>query len=859
MRSPNSPIVTAFAFILSITTGCNPTLPPGNSGNGGGSGGTGSDDNSGIPDAPGTGTVGDGVIMENIFVQGMVEVPPGVSFNAANLRIRSNLEDAPIREDGLFTVQAVSNEPTLLQVVDDEGNIVMISWHQFLFFRDPPPINTRTTAIALLYMAVGGWGLPPEATSDLLFEMEFSESVDRLADVLAVALAKDRRALNCDPEVNESVEMETINFINEISDGIAGNLDGKFAAKTLGNVGDDALITITPETVLGGIRMIPVDDTPRFTAQNTFARSGLLYLLETAHEDLDGNRTEHDVYQQIGDPIPIPDARTLSRQFSASLAIASITLTDIDRAVWDNREVGPIDLPQHDDSSRTEYELVFIGPSFNPIDDETLNAIQYSNVRSEWESKLEELRLESFVFKVLIPLSEQMGIGTNVSTAFDPVPEVGRTLSQLILPILQGAGVELTSRDGYVEALRVVIDRMMNNQAFRFDLINALTLAYDERTAEQISTIEMATGMQSLVRMESFMLAIYNSFNNRDVAQVVDHLGRSRDATFWQAEVASVKLTPSPVRLTETVLAKDLFAFVAGNPALPVTYEWSTSGDNGFIVAALTDPEDGDGTTSFTTTESMARYRATSFVAGDIDTVTVRATDANGVFLGAATTRVEGLLLEESECDEFPEDEYQRGERISILSAPSSIIGGESIDVLVSFEATRELNGFTVYVSAGCSRCNVICSCTPEEKQRITIDGEPAGNVRDDTWILIQHKDGADGREIQANCTAAVTKSFTLPDGQDSGTFEAEFSFPVSSDWFGCPDEDTNCGCPFLDDFKVGFFPEGGIETDPRKQVYNGYFILVRAGSSEQALKTLSFARDPSIDPDTAFECPDEQ
>ncbi|GJM23689.1 MAG: hypothetical protein DHS20C16_01040 [Phycisphaerae bacterium] len=857
MQRSSSLVATALALSLSIIIGCAPAPPPGDSGgNGGGGSGSGSDDNSGIPDAPGTGTVGDGVIVENIFSPGKVIVPQGVSFTASDLRVVTNFESAPVAADGQFTVQAATNYSTLIQVVDQEGNIVMISWHPWILLRDPPEVSTKTTAAAILYMAVGGWSLPPEATSDLLFEIENSDAVQRLADVIAVALTKDRRALNCDPDVNESVEMETINLINEISDDIAGNLEGKFAAKTRGEVGRDALVSVSPTSVQGGIRMIAEDDTPTFTAQNLFARSGLLYLLETAYEDLEGNRTEHDVYQQIGEPIPIPDARTLSGQFNASLAIASITLTDLDRAVWENREVGPLDLPQHENASRTEYELVFLGPSFNPIDSATLNATQYANVRSEWEEKLEELRLESFVFKVLIPLSEQMGLGVNVSTIFDQQPEAGRTLAQLILPILEGAGVELTSRDGYVEALRVVIDRFMNNQLFRFDLINALTLAYNARTAEQIDTVQMAGGMQRLVQMESFMLAIYNSFDNRDVAQVVNHLAQSNDIEFWDAEVASVKLSPSPVRLTETILSKDISAFVAGNQALPITYEWSTTGDNGFIVAALTDPEDGDTTTSFTTTESMARYRATSFVIGDIDKVTVRATDANGVFLGAATTSIEGVDVPENECDGFPQDEYQRGSRLRIVEANTEIVGGENLNVRISYNVpSGGSSSVQVFVSAGCSRCNIGCFCGLGETDGVEVDGQSGINTTDHGWVLFQHKDGADFTQLQANCMVSTSKSFSNPNDAEDVTMEAEFSFPISPDWPGCDPEAETCGCPYLGDIFTDF--EGN--TDPRVEVWHGYFIVARAGTFEQAVQTLTFARDPGFDPETAYDCPDEE
>ncbi len=856
MRFSRTLIGVAVSVLLTVMVSCNPPPPPGDGGGNGG--GSNSDDNSGIPDAPGTGTVGNGVVAENIFAPGVVMIPPGVSFRAQDLRVRTNIDNAPVSANGQFTVKTVSAETTLVQVVDQDDAIVLISWHDWILLRDPPEINTNTTAAALLYMAVGGWGLPPEATRDLRFEIENTEACQRLADVIAFALTKNRIALNCDPDVTESLEMETVNFINELSDDVFGNVSPKRTEKTRVDTGSDALISVSPRGEQGGITIVPNDDTATITARNQFGRAGLLYILETGYEDIEGNRIDHNVYQPIGEPIAIPDARTLSSSFNASIVIASVNVTDFDRAIWENREVGPIDLRQHEGANRTTYELVFLGPSFNPIDESILSATRYANVRSEWEDKLEELRLENFVFKVLIPLGEQMGLGASISTVFDSVPEAGRTLAQLILPILEGAGVTLTSRDGYVEALQVVIDRFMNNQAFRFDMIAALTLAYDARTAQQISTEQMANGMQRLVRMESFLLAIYNSFDNRDVAQVVDHLARSNDAEFWDAEVAAVRLDPSPVDLTQTILSKDITVSVAGSPAEPVTYEWSTSGDNGFIVAALTDPGDGDGLTSFTTTERTARYRALTFVVGDIDTVTVRATDANGVYLGAATTQVRGFQLEENPCNKFPEDDYQRGDRIRIVGASTNIVGGDRINVTVSFNATHSLPGVTVYASAACSRCNVGCFCTQEELQQIEIDGEPAGGGSDHGWVLIQHKDGANGREVQAFCMASATKRFTLPAEQESGTFEADFSFPVSPDWFGCSSVDS-CGCPFIDDFYVRLNSGGGIETDSRKQVWHGYFILARAGNGEQALRTLAFARDPSFDPETAFDCPDDE
>lgn len=780
------------------------------------------------------------------FASGKVTLPNHTNLSLTDLRTQTVQYEWPVEGDGSFTAGMVSSSHSLVPLLDDNDNVVLLS---MLIGVSDEQISAKSTATALLYFALGGYTLTPDDTYGFISDLEDSTAAAQLADVIEQEMARDPLVItHGSDKLTQGIE-DAVAYIEsgeEFTDPFALK-SRELQAQTAG--ASDALLTLDPSGAQSGILLLPAASGPEFDVRNSLKRDTVMYLLETGYDDLDAAHIDHPVAERVDGPIEVLGGQTLVT--SAGLTSLFDTTSS---SPWTPHVVGPFTLPGREDATRTYYDIVVVGPSFDAEDSPLLDDVTYYDFADEWRETLAEQRVDSFALKFMMPIAEQLSLGTPSGLAIWAQPEATRTLRQLVEPVLEGAGVSLRSEQGYIDAIGVILDRTRNNRAFREDLIAVLVAAYGEEIGRSLDQRDVALQLYRLSDVDSMNQAISFSLGQHDAGRVLRDLGLADDIVVWHAEVGAVEIGPEPARVSRNFPDVDLTATVSGDPATPLSYEWSVAGENGQISSAL-----DASSQSFTTAESAISFHAAiDAPEGEVvDRVTVRVRDGNGALVGADTVVITGQKEYENPCDTaedvadaFDPSLYDFGDRLSMKASSNAIAGGLDLNVLVTLDFSGGSVAsvpIEVFLSGACSACSYECSCTSDDLSRISVDGDPnAGGRNGYGWVLF---DSGDNPPVQGFCMASASSTFALPEGSESGSVTHEFTFPIPDDQPGCPAGEPNCACPSLG----GVFMDG--DFDDRLQVWRGMYIVITAGNTQRIVRPIGRVVNAAYNTFSSIDC----
>ncbi|MCB9849636.1 MAG: hypothetical protein H6817_02910 [Phycisphaerales bacterium] len=777
------------------------------------------------------------------FGSGDVTLPSGVNLSLANLRVVSGAEEQPVNPSGSYYTYTYSIWPSLVSVVDANDNVVLCGMMNSSVDEE---LSAKSTAIALIYFGMGGWMLPADDLYGILSDISRLSECDELTELIEQEMRRDPLVISRGSDtINEKVESVVAAMISR--EAFQSSFGKIREPRTRIIAAGDPFLILSPGTPQSGITFLLDSSAPQLTARNSYRRAATLYRVQTGYDDASGEHVDLPVVEQVGEPIELPGGETLT---ISSPGLSTLFSTSIS-SLWKPTETGPIEVPVREGATRTYYDLVVLGPSFDGSESDLLDRSRYAAIRSEWKDLLIEQRINTFLLKFLMPLAEPLGVGVNTGIRFGDQPPVVRTMRQLIEPILDGAGVSLHTHDGYLDAVKVVLERWASNRAFRDDLTAVLIAAYGEEIGQNLDAAKISAHMGRLARASSVRAAIAGVFANDDVGHVLRNLESADDVAIWSAEVGAVKLTPSPGRVSEDFPFVELTATVAGSPAEPLTYEWSSSSGIAVFQSLL----DGDAD-PLTTSESSVTYAAEPASVGEgiIDTVTVRVVDANGTLLGAASVQIRGDVNEDNPCPDYVDGGYSYGEEMQVRVSSNVISGGQDVFVEVTYNFPSADTGrsnatqIEAFMSAACPRCNLGCQCDSAGSIPIFVDGERATNLTD--WESVRWQAGSsETPEVQMFCVASGAKFFFLPEGADSGPVTHTFQFTIASDWPGCPIDEPDCTCPRLGGLTI----DGEVHNEI--QAWKGYFVAVTE-SSNRYVAPLKFDTNPLYE--SLLSCPDD-
>ncbi|GJM26609.1 MAG: hypothetical protein DHS20C16_30240 [Phycisphaerae bacterium] len=666
-------------------------------------------------------------------INGSSKLPAGSGLDASTLRVDTHAGEVPVGSDGSFDAETFSNVPTLSMLVDANDTAVLMG---FIGGDDgPSDIDAKSTATALLYFAIGGWTLPANRLPELLHEISTSDACADLTDVIETAIASNPTALkDGDANIDAALEIAAAELLSPDPDASDTAKAIQRLARTQGVA--SSFLTIDPDEGRhqSGARILTAGDTS-VNVLNSAARRACLYVFQSAVEDDEGVRTEISPVEQIGVALDVPAAKRIQPGVKMKDVLEGTSFDEViegnSAPFWTPGQAGPAMLAPREGATKTELTLVLIGPS---LDESSTPAIlsdpDHVLLFDEWQTKLDDLQAETFAMEFMIPLAESMSFGTNLAL-FQDTPTATFSLTQLILPVVEGAGISLDTTAGYTEAVNVVITRALNNLAFRENLIDAIVEAYSEDTGSRFSRNRLNAHFTRLAEMGSVQSAI-NLGMAGDAGRMLEDLRGARSASTWIAEFSNVRLTPDNATITRDNRSAIFTANLATDAGGSITYEWSRTGATGELLGFNLDGSSVSGN-SITSNENSIEYFVAdhaSIFDGKLATVSVDVFDGD-TFIGSASATVSGKNEEEDEDEPFPCETVGFSDKPSTqfvsLDVPSTVTAGD----VLTFSITLNRAGIEAFskkpVSVSASRLTVSASSGGHRNNQgqVLLNGSP--------------------------------------------------------------------------------------------------------------------------------------
>lgn len=877
----------AILFLLVLGSGA--CTPPGGNGSGGGGGGGGGGSVIDVPDFVDSSDpefAGSEEVPQEFFVNvvgqtGKVELPTGVNLALTDLQLVSAEGAAEIAADGTVTPTLPGLERYLTQVVDSSDRIILFGYAQSAG-STPLPINAKSTAVALLYFALGAWTLPGDlARGDVIRELNFSynEIVDELTATIEDAMRDNSRAINDGDE-------RVISAVVAARDEILASADGPIAkvvkdhAKIGPNLqnGDAAalgFITTDPERTVAqsGIFLRTSLSSDGITPLNRYRRRAKLFAYLTATESAGGEIMALDPIEYAAGPVDILPAgnnssdKGLLEQAIDGDASWDPTFSETIRLV-DEEVVLPGDdpiVPDESDTAIRHFDIVVLGPALDQASTSSVvDDPRFAAQRAEFLAVIDDLEWRTFLLDYFVPLIDECGVGTVIITPDVTTDARVAALRALVEPVITGAGLSLKTAQDYSMALVLCLEEFKNNTTFR----NSYLAIMKRSLGQANSTLSYnAVGERTVRTLLSIVggVVIVGVPDVGDVGAVYAHLQNSHEADLWEATISRVTVYPRQPEVTKQATRVRLSAKVGANEGRMFCYEWNSPSAFGYlseIQGTQVDP-------TIFTDEDAINYTATPTAINnnDLDEVTVTVydvTDADGatsncaqnaglgVKVGSAAVTVYGRDLTDP-CPDFDLSLYNRGP-LTMSVSPGRVLPGDEVTVTLSYDfgqTTAASAQVFLYLPRACSSCLTdACMCGPAEQAGLLYDGgaTPLYNVQQQGTVSgIGRIDAQGVPGLITDCVWELSPIFSLPDPEVREVITSEFTYVFHQANYP-RQEGLGPVCPAL-------YPD---PFAPAEMGWRGLFVIARefaGGANGMATQLLDLGTDPGFDFEVTDPC----
>lgn len=577
----------------------------------------------------GCGGGGDDTQSTGWSAQGAVELPAGVS--PSDLTIVSNGGETALSADSRFATHLLDDALTLVTVVHASGRMVSMG----LLAATPADqaLDARSSATALMFMALGGWNLAPADRAKLHQLIVADAGSALLGSVIARRQAANAFALDePDAEIVAAAQAYLSGLRAQAASATRPARAHRLAATDI-----QPLLRIEPGGEVNGISVNQDGETPGFSIQNTKRRRGVAHLYKVGYQLPDAARVDLAFAEAVGAPIEIESTQALN-VFSA---LSDVIKAD---APWSPVTTSRIPLAMHAGAEQTFYEVVYVTPVHDRPEPDFLSAQRFILERGRLHEELGDLFERAQMELVFGAILEALGFGgiAYSSASYAEAMAALRaaaTGDALVLLAQARAGSAL------LPGFRAWLISVSSGNAIVSGAYRAGVAAL-VRVADQQFAANLAAGNLSKTKLLAFsgvvrvMLAVSVVAGVLDTGAQYKDLHHGEHASLFSATLVAPKVLVSPAS-GKVAKGKDqlLTARVAGTQGVALKYRWTLAGSD---LANLSDGAGQVGLAFDTDSDKVTLATTPSTVGTLVITVEAFQVKASGNrSLGSATSRLE--------------------------------------------------------------------------------------------------------------------------------------------------------------------------------------------------------------------------
>ena len=560
----------------------------------------------------GSGNNGGGLSLN--ATRGNAAFPAGFALPPTGLKAESGLGSGALSPSGAFTVPVVAQAvgPTLTWIRSSE-KAVMAGFVD----ANNTVIDAQSTAIALLYFALGGFEIPGTRKSELLGLIRAEAAVPPLVAVIARRMAVNPYALaDGDAEVGAALKAAVDAIlagkpVRSVKLSAASRKPSVLASRA-----PDARLLLTPDGLHSNVEVLQADKPQSCTVTNHARRYCRVYVYETGKEAQNGIRTNYpqakfaDPFVPLGSTAALGVFTTIFGFFNRQTAFVPVSTK-------------PITLTMATGSTKTFFEVIVLGSSNIAFQPAFFNDPKYAAEKERWESAIVRMNLASWLIDIIFGMVlEVWGLRDLVKgeQAVEAAIEAFRkeevgVFAQILA--LAGSGK-------FVEATKdfLLFATASRENAIR---IRSALAALIPEVGGTIGAAEAAAGAQVCLRMfQAAFAGVGVVLGAGDLGAVLWDMATSEQGERWQATLFVPRVTLSPATATIAPGESQALFANAGLTGVTLKYAWTLTGSDLANLAG-----DGQAGRNFETNTNSVTLATTPSTRGKL-TVAVRVFQVNG-------------------------------------------------------------------------------------------------------------------------------------------------------------------------------------------------------------------------------------
>jgi hypothetical protein len=579
-------------------------------------------------------------------VAGTVDLPENSALKLKDLNIVTSSGSEDIATDGSFSAAEPGAGVAMAFVTDSDGSPLLAGFVQGAGNK----VNAKSTAVTLLFQALGTYTLPRDAWPQALGLLEAHPAATELAETISARFAEN-------PKFIEEQDAEVLSALQTAIDAIAAEIEaarenatgeeaqagtqaqttaltaptgtlstleysGERATFTVvaesSGSGTTAQVTVEPSDENSGIKVAPNADGNGITITNNMRRHLWAYIYRTGWKTKDD---DENTPSRAMDPWePLSESGTYIQAVNGYQGtFGSLVDIALGQGIYKPVTSEAIILPiAPEDAARTYYKIIVVGPSWSEMSFESAVPSGYGSNKflATWkqaEEKMDALTLfQELVFPAILTVfpAEALGKNLDCETAIKLTTDCTKLISNTFPQIME----QIASHQ-YGDVTATVV-KAFENETLRDQLIEKM------KESGKIKKNALSIAGNCLSKLNALTGALDKILSVGDLGTVVKQLLSAKQFTEWSGTAVEayirIQNNPSVVAQGEDVTLTCYGTVgISGNKE----YEWDTTALHGHIE----DSHGNSGAYFFSADQSVRYVPDASAADGDEDKVTVKA------------------------------------------------------------------------------------------------------------------------------------------------------------------------------------------------------------------------------------------